>query len=151
MANLLEESVDKAALDSSESQYHREVGEGKVTDEVKYAYAKNLVRAVNRVDILKGIKLLEELFYSESDVIVTDCLLHLSIGNGRVGDYRRALYFVRLLIQVEPSNRAGRDLEAELRRRLRREGLTGMGIVAGATLVLAVAIASYYIYTRRAR
>lgn len=150
MSFLLEASVSGDALTISETEYHRAVGEGNVDPALKLEYANNLTRSHHRADILKGLKLLEELFFSTNDVSTHDCLLHLSIGYGRVGDYTLALKYIRLLIMVEPSNREARELETELRRRLRRDGLTGVGFMAGVSVVVALlAVASYYIYSRR--
>lgn len=60
------------------------------------------------------------------------------------------IIFVELM-KIKSCKREGRELEAELRRRLRREGLAGIGVVAGTTIVLALLVASYYLYTRRSR
>jgi len=152
MSFLLENSVSGDALTVSETEYHRAVGVGVVEPSLKLEYASNLTRSFHRADILKGLKLLEELFFSTNDISTHDCLLHLSIGYGRTGDYTLALKYIRLLIMVEPSNREARELEKELRRRLRRDGLTGVSFVAGITVVIAVvAVASYYVYSRRAK
>jgi len=151
MAHLLDVTTSSEDRSLSEAKYHRSVGDGRDEPEVKLDYARNLVRSPHRADILKGVKLLEELFYSDAPISVHDCLLYLSTGFGRLGDYTLALKFVRLLIHAEPSNREGRELEAELRRRLRREGWAGVGLVVGSTLLLSAAIISIYLISRRSR
>lgn len=62
-------------------------------------------------------------------------MYYLAIGNARLKEYQTALKFIRGLLQVEPGNRQAQDLEATIKKKMEKDGLIGMAVVGGATLV----------------
>jgi len=133
---ILDESVSWQELSEVEKQYHREIGEGKLNTLTRFLYAQKLVKSQYQADILKGIKILEDILGKDSiDVDVDEVYLSLALGFGRLGDYKNGLFYIRL----SSISCAGRDeLEAELLDRLHWNGWIGVGVVAGTILITSI-------------
>eukprot|EP00088_Acartia_fossae_P071795 TRINITY_DN9945_c0_g1_i1.p1 TRINITY_DN9945_c0_g1~~TRINITY_DN9945_c0_g1_i1.p1 ORF type:complete len:148 (+),score=14.07 TRINITY_DN9945_c0_g1_i1:141-584(+) len=142
MGSLLEDTVDWRELSEVEKKYHSEIRNGNLTTETKFHYAQKLVKSQYQADILKGIKILEDVLGKElHNIDVDEVYLSLALGYGRLGDFKNGLFYLRL----SSSSCQGREeLEAELLERLHRNGWIGVGIVAGATLLTAVLITYVY-------
>jgi len=133
---ILDESVSWQELSEVEKQYHREIGAGKLNTLTRFLYAQKLVKSQYQADILKGIKILEDILGKDSiDVDVDEVYLSLALGFGRLGDYKNGLFYIRL----SSISCAGRDeLEAELLDRLHWNGWIGVGVVAGTILITSI-------------
>lgn len=134
--NILDESVSWQELSEVEKQYHREIGAGKLSTLTRFLYAQKLVKSQYQADILKGIKILEDILGRDPlEVDADEVYLSLALGFGRLGDYKSGLFYIRL----SSISCAGRDdLEAELSGRLHRNGWIGVGVVAGTILTTAI-------------
>ncbi|XP_012286592.1 mitochondrial fission 1 protein [Orussus abietinus] len=147
MDDVLDEVVSSEDLKKFECKYHDHLRTGDVTPKVQFEYAWCLVRSKYPADIRKGIILLEDLFNNHCDSERRDCLYYLAIGNARIREYQKALGYVRMFLQVEPSNQQVQHLETLIKKKMEKEGfkamaVAGMGIVGVATVLgLGIAMA----------
>ncbi|XP_041483087.1 mitochondrial fission 1 protein-like isoform X2 [Lytechinus variegatus] len=137
METIVEEIVAVEDLKKNEQLYNAELAQGRVTVGTQFQYAWCLVRSRYRDDMRRGVVLLEELLHGGSPQVQRDCLFYLAIGYYRLKEYTNALKFVQGLLQIEPNNRQGADLEKLIKKKMNKDGLLGMAIVGGAAVALA--------------
>ncbi|XP_072034367.1 mitochondrial fission 1 protein-like [Amphiura filiformis] len=137
MESIVEETIPIEELKKFEQIYNAELARGKVTSRAQFQYAWCLTRSRYPNDIKKGTVLLEQQLQGGSQQIQRDCLFYLGVGYYRLKDYSRALKYVRGLLQIEPTNRQGLELEKLIKSKMQKEGIMGMAIVGGAVLGLA--------------
>ena len=138
MEYLLDEVVAPSELKKFEQAYNEEIrAKGHTSPACQFEYAWALVRSKYPADIRKGNLLLEDLVKNQDEANSgkRDYLYYLAIGNARLKEYNTALKYIRGLLQVQPGNRQAQDLEAVIKKRMEKEGLIGMAVVGGATLV----------------
>jgi len=136
---ILNETISWQELSQVEKQYHKEIGDGNLQTGTRFQYAQKLVKSQYQADILKGIRILEDVLNKDTMEVEADEVYHsLALGYGRLGDYKNGLFYIRL----SSSSCVGREeLEDELSSCLQRNGWIGVGIVAGASIATALLIA----------
>merc|ERR1712228_605154 len=89
-------------------------------------------------DIRPGITLLTELLREHSTDIQAqrDYAYYIAIGHYRLKECDACIAKTKQILKLEPDNHQAKELMKEAERVLRRDGLIGMGVAAGAVSVL---------------
>lgn len=90
-------------LQKFEKIYHEQLYKNDISTKAQFEYAWCLVRSKYPADIRKGIVLLQELFKTHEEGR-RDYLYYLAIGNARLREYKKALDYVKLFLEIEPGN-----------------------------------------------
>ncbi|GAB6019889.1 mitochondrial membrane protein [Chamberlinius hualienensis] len=135
MDSVLDDVVPVEDLKKFENQYKEQHNRGHILPKTKFEYAWCLVRSNYAADIRRGIFFLEDLVKSGDIEAKRDYLYYLAVGNARIREYNVALMYLENLLSVEPSNSQAKELSKVIQKRMHNEGLMGMAIVGGATLV----------------
>lgn len=119
--------------------YQMEIQEsGTPTYQGTFDYAWCLIRCSEKSKIHLGISMLEQLVRQGPADRQRDYLFYLAVARGRLKEWDASLQIVNDLLTREPQNVQYQDLKRALEQRLKRDGLVGLGLLAGAGgLVLA--------------
>lgn len=88
-------------LQKFEKIYHEQLYKNDVSTKAQFEYAWCLVRSKYPADIQKGIVLLQELYKTHEEGR-RDYLYYLAIGNARLREYKKAMDYVKLFLEIEP-------------------------------------------------
>lgn len=136
-----EESIDfRLDLERLEREYKEECRQHGSAGAKKFPYAVLLIRSNNRQQVEFGVRLLHEELREEIEDGGRANLYYLALGYFRLGDYVAARKSAEALLQLEPHNRQARAMKALLDEQITKDGLVGMGLVGGATLLAAGAL-----------
>lgn len=106
------------------------------TENDKFQFALNLVRASSKADIREGLSLFLNLFTKTRDEdMKRDALYYMAIAETKLNNYEQALKYLQTILNIQPSNEQVRDLYIEVSKKMKRDGLIGLGIVGSAALV----------------
>ncbi|GFZ50262.1 Mitochondria fission 1 protein [Saitozyma sp. JCM 24511] len=142
-----ETSLAPEELDVLRSQYYKEIEQGHVTTQSKFNYGWGLVKSSTAEQQTEGVKLLQEI-YSASPAHRRECTYYIAVGYYKLRNYTYARKFNDLLLAVEPENMQAQSLRQLIERAVTRDGYIGLGILAGATALTGVVLASVW---KRAR
>ncbi|KAL9964841.1 hypothetical protein ACROYT_G028537 [Oculina patagonica] len=135
----MDEILSKEDVKRFEEQYNAELEKGKVSTDTQFSYAWCLIRGDNKSDILKGVLLLQGLCHSGTDQ--RDYLYFIAEGYYKLNEYKSALRYTNRLLQIEPQNRQGIELQEKITSQMKKDGLIGLGILGGTALVVGGAAA----------
>ena len=108
----------------------------KPTENDQFELGLNLVRAKSRVDVKESLSMFQILFtQTQDDDLKRDILYYMAIAQTKLNNYDEALKYLQSILNVQPSNEQVRELYVEVNRRMKRDGLIGLGIVGSAALV----------------
>lgn len=111
------------------------------TETQRFEFALNLIRSKRKPVIEEGLDIFQRLFANTKDEnIKRDTLYYMAIGQTKLNNYEQALKFLQSILNVQPANEQVRDLYVEVNRRMKKDGLIGLGIVGGAAAVGLVGI-----------
>jgi len=130
-----------------EDKYTTEKRNNILSDTTTFEYSWCLIRSQYKADIRKGVALLEGLCSSKTDQ--RDYLFFIAIGHYKLAEYNMALKHVKRLLAIEPKNHQAKDLEQLIHTKLKSDGLLGMAMVGGATLVAAGAVLLGFAVTKK--
>lgn len=116
-----------------EREYRQSQAEERCTDEIKFTYAWHLIKSQYKNDIRKGIRLMEELVTKGRDQ--RDYYYFTSLGHYKLEEFEEADSCVDRVLQMEPNNLQAKTLKQLITRKIRRDGLIGLGVLGGAALV----------------
>ena len=106
------------------------------TEDEKFQFGLNLVRSKHSKVVQEGLGLFKTLFsVTKDENIKRDSLYYMAIAETKLNNYEQALKFIKTILNVEPSNEQVKELYREVDRRMKRDGLIGVGIAGGAALV----------------
>jgi len=106
--------------------------------QTKFNYAWGLVKSNQRSDQHLGVMLLSEIFRSSPERR-RECLYYLALGNYKLGNYGEARRYNDLLLEKEPGNLQAINLRTLIDDKVSKEGMVGMAIVGGVTVVVGIA------------
>lgn len=130
---MLEEFISEAELEKAKDKYN---AIKKPNDNEQFEMALNLVRAKNRPDIKEGLGMFQILFTeTRDDDIKRDILYYMAIAQTKLNNYEEALKYLQSILNVQPGNDQVKELYVEVNKRMKRDGLIGLGIVSSAALV----------------
>lgn len=135
----MDEILSKEDLKRFEEQYNAELEKGKVSSDTQFNYAWCLIRSDNKGDILKGVLLLQGLCHSGTDQ--RDYLYFIAEGYYKLNEYKSAIKYTNRLLQIEPQNRQGIELQEKITTKMKKDGLIGLGILGGTALIVGGAAA----------
>ena len=142
METLIKEEIDKKTLIEFERKYKKEEALGCLTSKTKFEYAWCLVRSPYLEDWKTGCKYLEEL-YKEGDTLAKrDYLFYMAVAQLKLKNYDVALRHCNAILEVQPQHHQVKDLKKYIESRMKKEGLLGMAVVGGASVVVGVAAAA---------
>lgn len=136
MEDIIEETLTDAQISEYAKKHEESKKSGKEEIVTRFQYAYALLRSKHSQDILRGISLLENLYYEGDQSARRDYLYYIAIGQTRLKEYKLALDCVEHFLQFEPENRQAKQLRAHVKERLTKDGIIGMAITGGAALVL---------------
>lgn len=111
------------------------------TETQRFEFALNLVRSKRKPVIEEGLDMFQKLFANTKDEnIKRDSLFYMAVGQTKLSNYEQALKFLQSILNVQPSNEQVRELYIEVNKRMKKDGLIGLGIVGGAAAVGLVGI-----------
>ncbi|EFO17504.1 hypothetical protein LOAG_10996 [Loa loa] len=141
---IVDEQIDPGVLANLERTYNEQVARGSPSAIAVYSYAHGLIKSNNR-NVLRGIKLLEDLLRQEvEDISKRDYVYYLAIAHTRLKEYDRALAYVDILLSAESNNRQALDLKDVIKQRMKKDGIIGMAILGGGIAVIGgLAIAAF--------
>ncbi|RPA82043.1 mitochondrial fission 1 protein [Ascobolus immersus RN42] len=118
--------------------------------QTKFNYAWGLIKSEKRLDQQLGVRYLTEIFkqYPERR---RECVYYLALGNYKLGNYSEARRYNELLLDKEPANLQARSLQQLIDDKVTKEGMLGVAIVSGVTLVTGVVAAALWKGLQRKR
>ena len=135
---MLEEFIPEAELDKARQNYNSIENPNETQ---QFEFALNLIRSKRRAAIEEGLGIFQNLFAKTKDEnIKRDTLYYMAIGQTKLSNYEQALKFLQTILNVQPSNEQVRDLYIEVNKKMKRDGLIGLGIVGSAAAVGLVGI-----------
>lgn len=134
MANvMLDEFISDAELNKCREKYSN-IKNPNENDQ--FEFCLNLVRSKQKSFIQEGLSLFQSLFTkTSSEDIKRDSLYYMAIAQTKLNNYEEALKYLQSILNIQPSNEQVRELYVEVNRRMKRDGLIGLGIVGSAALV----------------
>ena len=130
---MLEEFISDQELEKSRDKYN---SIKKPTENDQFELGLNLVRAKNRVDVKEGLSMFQILFTeSNDDDLKRDVLYYMAVAQTKLNNYEEALKYLQSILNVQPNNDQVKELYVEVNRKMKRDGLIGLGIVGSAALV----------------
>ncbi len=129
--------LDDTISESEMSKYRDKFNSISIpTENDFFQLALNLIRSKNKNDIAEGLSLFQNLFSKTKDEdIKRDSLYYMAIAQTKLNNYEDALKYIQTILNVQPNNEQVLDLQSEVYRRMKRDGLIGLGIAGGAALV----------------
>uniref|UniRef100_A0A1I7TV18 Mitochondrial fission 1 protein n=3 Tax=Caenorhabditis tropicalis TaxID=1561998 RepID=A0A1I7TV18_9PELO len=107
------------------------------TRENKINLAIALVGSQKTNEIEEGTALLEQIMKETTrgdDARI--CVHYLALAHARLQNYDKSLSLLNSLLRTEPSNMQAKGLRNVVEKRMKREGLLGMGLVGGAAVLI---------------
>ena len=105
------------------------------TENDRFQFALTLIRCKHKNEIAEGLALFQNLFAKTADEdIKRDSLYYMAVAQTKLSNYDMALKYIQSILNVQ-SNEQVLDLQAEVNKRMKRDGLIGIGIASGAALV----------------
>lgn len=102
----------------------------------QFQYALCLVRSSDHKNIQNGFQLFKKMFEtSTNDNFKRDALYYMAVAEAKLKNYEPALKYLDVILKVESNNEQVRDLYVEVNKRMRKDGLIGIGIVGSAAAV----------------
>jgi len=102
----------------------------------KFQLGHALVHSLDRSDIPSGIQILEELIKKHHDSDARrDYSYFIGIGYYRLKEYELVIKQMKKILNYEKQNHQALNLMNESEKRLKRDGLIGIGVAAGAAAV----------------
>jgi len=135
----MDERLTKEDIKRFEEAYNAELEKGSASPDTQFSYAWSLIRSGDKNDILKGVLLLQGLCHSGADQ--RDYLYFIAEGYYKLNEYKTALRYTNRLLQIEPNNRQGIELQEKINSQMKKDGLIGLGILGGTALVMGGAAA----------
>lgn len=130
---MLEEFISDQELEKSRDKYN---SVKKPTENDQFELGLNLVRAKNRVDVKEGLSMFQILFTeTNDDDLKRDVLYYMAVAQTKLNNYEEALKYLQSILNVQPNNDQVKELYVEVNRKMKRDGLIGLGIVGSAALV----------------
>lgn len=130
---MLEEFISEQELEKSRDKYN---SIKKPTENDQFELGLNLVRAKNRVDVKEGLSMFQILFTeTNDDDLKRDVLYYMAVAQTKLNNYEEALKYLQSILNVQPNNDQVKELYVEVNRKMKRDGLIGLGIVGSAALV----------------
>lgn len=83
--------------------------------------------------------LLQGLCHSGTDQ--RDYLYFIAEGYYKLNEYKSAIKYTNRLLQIEPQNRQGIELQEKITTKMKKDGLIGLGILGGTALIVGGAAA----------
>ncbi|CBY31871.1 unnamed protein product [Oikopleura dioica] len=129
--------------------YNLSIGQFQATNSVnkeafyqtKFQLAHALILSENLRDINEGIDFLKQLIREHENMTANrDYAYFIAIGLLRQKKYEDCMRKCEQILRVEPGNHQVKQLLVAAEKELRKEGLIGVGIAAGASLFGALAI-----------
>jgi len=134
---IVEKNVDPQDLKKFECIYNTQQKRGHVDEKTQFDYSWCLIQSRYNSDMHKGISLLEDLLQNAKDEQgQRDYLFFLAVGYVRVKEYEQALKYTNAITKIEPNNHQVTELTAYIKNKMKKDGLLGMAIVGGATVVV---------------
>lgn len=105
-------------------------------DNEQFEFYLCLVRAKQRACIQEGLSSFQKLFTKTKDEdIKRDALYYMAIAQTKLNNYEEALKYLQSILNIQPNNEQVRELYVEVNKRMKRDGLIGLGIVGSAAVV----------------
>ncbi|CAL2032509.1 unnamed protein product [Caenorhabditis brenneri] len=108
-----------------------------VTRENQIALAIALVGSENPKEIEEGVAILEEIvkdkIHSEDARV---CIHYLALAHARLQNYDKSVNLLDALLRTEPSNMQATELRRVVQKKMKRDGLLGLGILGGVAAVI---------------
>jgi mitochondrial fission 1 protein len=106
------------------------------TDDDEFQLALNLVRCKTKTLVQEGLSRFQTLFIqTQVEDIKRDTLYYMAVAEAKLNNYEQSLKYLQSILNIQPSNEQVRDLYIEINKRMKRDGLIGIGIVGSAALV----------------
>jgi fission 1 protein len=113
------------------------------TEDEDFQFALTLIRSKNKSVITEGLSLFQNLFTrTKQEEFKRDSLYYMAIAQTKLGNYEQAMKYCQTILNVQPTNDQVRDLYIEVNKRMKKDGLIGLGIVGGAAMVGIVGLAT---------
>ncbi|KAF0691675.1 Aste57867_17143 [Aphanomyces stellatus] len=106
---------------------------------VKFNYAKCLTRDEKKENKARGAGLLRDLL-NENCINTIDCLYSLSTTLYELGDYSSSRTYCERLLRIDPTHEKAMDLHRLIKENLAKDSAIGLGLVAGAVVIVGVAV-----------
>lgn len=135
---MLDDHIDDQELAKHRTKYNSLMVP---TENDDFQFALNLIRSKHKPDIQEGLTLFQSLFRRTKDEdFKRDSLYYMAIAQTKLSNYEEAMKYCQTILNVQPSNEQVRDLYIEINKRMKKDGLIGLGIVGSAALVGLVGI-----------
>ena len=137
-AIILDECISEEEIQKFKQNFlNSSIDSNKVPNEnAQFQYALCLVRSSDRKHIQNGFQLFKNIFESSNDDdLKRDALYYMAVAEAKQKNYEPALKYLDVILKVQTNNEQVRDLYVEVNRRMRKDGLIGIGIVGSAAAV----------------
>ncbi|XP_022655103.1 mitochondrial fission 1 protein-like isoform X2 [Varroa jacobsoni] len=125
-----------------EQKYNDECRQHITNPKTKFDYAWCLLKSKYRLNVCRGVILMEELFRDGDETVRRDYIYYIAFGKCKLREYSDAQRYIKAFLEMEPANRQARELHEVIVKRSRVDSLTGAAIVTSiAAFVLGVGIA----------
>lgn len=142
MEDIVNEVIAPEDIMKFEAKYKKEEALGEVDNITAFEYAWCLVRSKYKNDWKKGVEILERLYHRGDEHAKRDYIFYISVAHYKLKNYEEALKFCHAILHVEPRNHQAKDLEQLIKKTEKKEAVTGMAVVGGASLVVGVGVAA---------
>jgi len=130
---MLDDSIDEQELSKHREKYSLIKNPSEID---QFQFALNLIRAKTKGYIEEGLTMYQNLFTKTSDEdLKRDTLYYMAIAQTKLSNYDQALKYLNTILNVQPNNDQVKELIAEVNRRVKRDGLIGIGIAGSAAFV----------------
>lgn len=129
--------LDDSISDEELSKYREKYSLIKNPSEIdQFQFGLNLIRSKVKSCIEEGLAVYQNLFTKTADEdIKRDSLYYMAIAQTKLSNYDQALKYLNSILNVQPNNDQVKELIAEVNRRVKRDGLIGIGIAGSAAFV----------------
>lgn len=136
-----------AELEAARSAYLAEQEKSMPSSDVKFSYAWVLIKSPQRDNKQRGIGLLKDLI--DEGFNPSDCLYGISEAYYALGEYSESRSYCERLLRRDPTHTKALGLHQCLRDVVKDHGAIGLGIAAGAVVMVGVALK--YLMSSRSR
>jgi fission 1 protein len=137
-ANILDDCISNEELQKQRENFVNSSLESTQPPDVnsQFQYALCLVRSSERRHVQNGFQLFKNIFEtSNDDDFKRDALYYMAVAEAKMKNYEPALKYLDAILKVQSGNEQVRDLYVEVNKRMRKDGLIGIGIVGSAAAV----------------
>jgi fission 1 protein len=142
MAIVLDEKITEKDFSSNRRNFFS-IKVPTLDDKFRSAYC--LVKCKDKLRIQRALSLFENILdqVDANDLFERDIMYYMTVGYTKIHEYEQALYYLKQIYLMKTNNSQVDELYAEVNRRVKKDGLIGIGITVGTGAGLVIGASVY--------